>query len=391
MIFPVVYVEGDLHNLGGLNKEFGNSGADKHFKAMADIAREEFDRLGVEIGYTTKGGDEFGFTVVNATREQVDSVIEKIKSRMVQYCEEQGLDKIPHTKRGKKGGSGINFTARQFDPDEHKDVDEWIKDADRALEKDKEKGGFKREYGEQAETSGGLASSGRPGSSSGGTGSPRVGDEGKGGSQAQRTSGQREEPTGEGVEEEVEEEASKGTTSVIEGISTIELPVAELSLSEDVPNFKEGASLTTGVVEPLSGKYERIGTAPIVVWERSDGRREVVTGRHRLDLARRSGEKTIPAQVVREAEGWTRGRVFTLDAEANIRDNQGKVKDYVNYFQNTKTTEEEASGRGLLARDKGRKGFFIGRYAAPNVLSAYQDGKIPAGKAAVIARNRAWG
>ena len=44
-------------------------------------------------------------------------------------------------------------------------------------------------------------------------------------------------------------------------------------------------------LEALGGKFDRTGVAPIQVWERLDGRLEIISGRHRTDLARRSGEK----------------------------------------------------------------------------------------------------
>lgn len=189
-------------------------------------------------------------------------------------------------------------------------------------------------------------------------------------------------------------EAEKATpempTTVIQDqqgnpLAPVEVPVADLKLSSEVPNFKAGAQAETGVVEALKGTYERLGTAPIVVWERANGDKEVVTGRHRLDLARRTGEKTIPAQIVKESEGWTRERVSTLDAEANIRDNQGEVSDYANYFRNSDISKEEASRRGLLSRDKGRKGYAIGSRASDDLYAAFQAGDITADKAAAIA------
>lgn len=186
----------------------------------------------------------------------------------------------------------------------------------------------------------------------------------------------------------VQVEKSRGLeqpTATMEGIESREVPIDEISLSEDVPNFKEGAD-ESGVVEPLDAeRYERLGTAPIVLWERSDGRKEVITGRHRLDLARRTGEKSIPAQIVKESDGFTKEQAMTFDAEANIRDGQGSVSDYVNYFRNTDVTREEASRRGLLARDKGRTGFAIGKYAADPLYTLYRNGEIGDKKAAAIA------
>lgn len=170
----------------------------------------------------------------------------------------------------------------------------------------------------------------------------------------------------------------------LDKIPTVELPIDSVKLSKDVPNFKENAN-DRGVVAPLKGKYQRLGTGPIVVWERTDGSREVITGRHRLDLAKRTGEKTIPAQVVRESDGFTQAMAFRLDAEANIRDNQGGVKDYANYFKSTGITEQEASSRGLLSRSQGRDGFSIGTKASDDLYALYRSGGLTDAKAAAIA------
>jgi len=180
------------------------------------------------------------------------------------------------------------------------------------------------------------------------------------------------------------------STTVIEDqqlYPTREIPVKDIHLSEDVPNFKEGSRTDTGVVEgdQLSGKYERLGTGPIVLWERLNGRKEVITGRHRLDLARRAGEKTIPSQIVKEADGFTKEDAFTFDAESNIKDGQGTVADYAHYFKHSKTTAEEAASRGLLARDKGRKGFALGKAASDDLYSLYRAGKVGEQTAASIA------
>ena len=168
-------------------------------------------------------------------------------------------------------------------------------------------------------------------------------------------------------------------------IPVVEIPVKDVSLSKDVPQFKEDAS-ETGVVEAIQAdKYQRLGTAPIVVWERLNGEMEVITGRHRLDLAQRLGEDTIPAQIVRESEGFSQKQAAIFDAEANIRDGQGSVKDYANYFRHTEISLTEASSRGLLSRAKGRNGFAIGAYAENSLYTLYRNGKIGEKKAAAIA------
>jgi len=159
-------------------------------------------------------------------------------------------------------------------------------------------------------------------------------------------------------------------------LAVVELPVAELTLSEDVPQFKSDADPKTGVVAPLGGKYQRQGTAPIIVWERLDGRKEVISGRHRLDLARRDKQVTIPAQVVKEADGFTAAQAAILDAELNIRDGQGKVKDYVNYFQQTGITQEEAQLRGLVARPIGQTAFAVANNGSADLIAAHRAGRL---------------
>jgi len=149
----------------------------------------------------------------------------------------------------------------------------------------------------------------------------------------------------------------------IEGVDEIDLDPAELKLSKDVPQFKEDAN-EEGVVEPLQGKkYEYIGTPPIQVWRRLDGSLEVISGRHRLDLAKRTGADRIPAQVFDEAKGFNADMAAIMDAELNIRDGKGKVTDYVNYFREAGNrfglTEKDYKDRGLLDSSKGKRAYAI--------------------------------
>ena len=159
----------------------------------------------------------------------------------------------------------------------------------------------------------------------------------------------------------------------VEGLATVEVPLANLLLSKDVPQFKAAANVE-GVVVPLGGRFDRTGVGPIQVWERLDGRMEVISGRHRLDLARRSGETTIPAQIHREAEGFDVRQAATLDAQLNIREEQGSVADYAQYFRDAGITKETADELGLLARAKGRTGYAIARDASPDLLQAHRAG-----------------
>ena len=159
---------------------------------------------------------------------------------------------------------------------------------------------------------------------------------------------------------------------MVPGLQTIEVPVKDLAISKDVPQFKSGASADTGVVEPLGGKFERTGVAPIQLWQRTNGQLEVISGRHRLDLAKRSGEETIPAQVHRESEGFDVNQAAALDALLNIREGQGKVKDYVTYFQRPGYTREEAESSGVLARSTGQRAYSIATNGSSDLIAAHR-------------------
>ncbi len=182
-----------------------------------------------------------------------------------------------------------------------------------------------------------------------------------------------EPPVEAEVEAEVKTEAP--TKHRVINNEVVEAPVDELKLSADVPQFKSGAN-TKGVVEPLGGSFERIGVAPVQVWVRKDGSKEVISGRHRLDLAQRSGEKTIPAQYHYESQGFGKEQAASLDAMLNIREGQGKVKDYVEYFQTTKPTKAEADADGVLARATGKRAYTIATEGSDPLIAAHRGDQL---------------
>jgi len=188
------------------------------------------------------------------------------------------------------------------------------------------------------------------------------------------------------VEEGIEPSADNAVTIIHpSSVTPQEIELSRITLSEEVPNFKEMAD-KRGIIEPLlAEEYVKVGISPIVLWERFDGTLEIITGRHRLDLAQRLGLPTILSQIVREADGFTAAMAGSFDAESNIRDGQGSVRDYAAYFKNRGLTVQEASRRGLLDRHKGRSGFAIGRYAADGLYSLYRNNKISEAKASAIA------
>jgi hypothetical protein len=168
-----------------------------------------------------------------------------------------------------------------------------------------------------------------------------------------------------------------------------DVPVSDIKLSEDVPNFKRGANPKTGIVpgQELGGKLDQVGFPPIVLWRRLNGDLEVITGRHRLDLARRTGEKTIKSHIFDEAAGFTKEMALRLDAWANIKDGQGTIEDYADYFKNdAQLTKEEAQQRGLLSRVKGLSGWQLGRDASDDLHAAWKMGRVDEKTALTIAR-----
>lgn len=169
-------------------------------------------------------------------------------------------------------------------------------------------------------------------------------------------------------------ETKKEPIDVESGASPVtEVPVGQIKLSKDVKQFKEGAD-EAGIVagQEIKGEgYRRTPYNPIVLWRRNNGDLEVVTGRHRLEFAKRIGEETIPAQILNESDGFTAQDALTFDAEQNILDNQGTERDYANYFRNTEIDEATARERGLLRGKKAASAFLLGKDATDQTFNAF--------------------
>lgn len=178
---------------------------------------------------------------------------------------------------------------------------------------------------------------------------------------------------------------------------TEQAPVQELDTAEvfnddtRIPNFKEGANPETGEVEPLQGEPYDLVSNPIVVMEFKDGKKVVVTGRHRLALYKRAGREKIAARVIREADGWTVNDAKMIDSIGNIIDEKGSVKDYVKYFEDARPSREAAEAGGFLARPKGKLAFGIYEGATEDTRSSIDwegggaDGMISVEQAGIIA------
>ncbi len=148
-----------------------------------------------------------------------------------------------------------------------------------------------------------------------------------------------------------------------------------------LPNFKLGADADSGVVHPLKGDY-RPDHDPIRVWRKAGGELMVISGRHRLDAAKRAGATRISAYVYDESEvrdlAWAR----RYDIESNIRDNQATPLEVALYVRGEFTggkplSNEEVERAGITREGKlGSIGFRIGRRAGESVMDALRNGKI---------------
>lgn len=165
------------------------------------------------------------------------------------------------------------------------------------------------------------------------------------------------------------------------------LPVKDIFLSEDVPNMKRLAGKDGIVAGKRIPTYDPGGTPPIVVWERLNGRLEVITGRHRLDAAQRTkGIDTIEAHRMREADGFTVEMARMADREYNIRDGYGDPQDYVEYFRDAKQRGEDV--RDLLRENNARIAYDIANSGSLDLIAAHQNYRIPSSeRAAIIARS----
>lgn len=106
------YVDGDIVNLGGLNKAAKDdmTVANRHFRAMTDILRGELEAIGADVVPMRTGGDELGAVVVNSGEAEIRSAMQAADAKIRAYATQNGLDTIPHTKQGRTDvGVGLHL------------------------------------------------------------------------------------------------------------------------------------------------------------------------------------------------------------------------------------------------------------------------------------------
>ncbi len=150
------------------------------------------------------------------------------------------------------------------------------------------------------------------------------------------------------------------------------VPVARLHLSPDAPQVKVGSN-KKGVVNPLVGDY-RQDAPPVYVWQRRNGTLEVISGRHRLDLAKRTNTEMIAAYVYPEDAAHDAKWARLLDYEQNMQDDQADELTAAIYVRETQLSDEELTRRGLTrGGSKSARGILIGREAREDLWSRFQS------------------
>ncbi len=187
--------------------------------------------------------------------------------------------------------------------------------------------------------------------------------------------------------DDTESKTSNGKDVTVAGkefsFSKQDIPLTELVVQKDIPNFKLEADKETGVVggeENISSSFSDVSGGNIVVLEKDvtrGGEKEVLSGRNRFRIAQKDPNKqSISAIVIKESEGFSVDDAKILDAELNIKEGQGTTEDYAKFFERSKLTEDQARNAKLFRNARARKAFSIGSKGSPELRSSFFSGNI---------------
>ena len=165
------------------------------------------------------------------------------------------------------------------------------------------------------------------------------------------------------------------------------IPISELNIDPARFQFKSKADKITGVDESnqIGGEWDPKTAGNLYVWEDKNGKKFVVNGHHRFQLAKQNKVEAVNAIVDREADGVTAEQARRNGVLINIRDEQGDVQDYADFVRHEKMDQETAEKEGILSREKGKLGYIIGRYSSDNLFAQFKNGDINAARTATIA------
>jgi uncharacterized protein YbjQ (UPF0145 family) len=146
--------------------------------------------------------------------------------------------------------------------------------------------------------------------------------------------------------EEFDEEALPEEEKPKPGL-VAELAIEDINADPERFQFKEVTDKEAGVTEQFKGKlpFNKEYAGVISVWvDPADGKTYVINGHHRLEFAKRSGEKTMNVIYI-EAKDASEARL--KGAMQNIAENMGTDMDAAKVFRETGMTVEQLQSRGI--------------------------------------------
>ncbi len=311
---PATYAEIDLRNLGGLNAEFGHQGANRHFRAIADIVRAELEVVAPDAQLFRHGGDEVSAIVVGLESAQVEEALSRAQAIVDEYVAAEGLEALPHTKEGREPGVGIHYGVSEVGPGEN--PEDFFSRADLRVEGKKKAKGVAVEQGSEDEAAGavgpgpdGAGDGGRaapessgPDRGEGAAGAAPAVEAGPGGAEATARGGgpaqlaRREEAELFGIEEREVDEARRAAGRELGGGSAVQPNLIDVQKG-DVPGQTslidlEDARREQGPVERDRDQEEA---------EREVRRLEQAIKRHRRKMESRGAMVPPPIRAEQQA------------------------------------------------------------------------------------------
>ena len=121
--WEILLIDADLDGLKSINDTFGHQEGDKAIKETAELLRETFRASDL---IARLGGDEFAVLAINASRDSIDTITDRLNANIARHNE---------TTRDYK--FSLSFGIERFDSDRDMSLSEMLKKADRGLYKKK--------------------------------------------------------------------------------------------------------------------------------------------------------------------------------------------------------------------------------------------------------------
>lgn len=186
----------------------------------------------------------------------------------------------------------------------------------------------------------------------------------------------RTKPDESGSRERVSiEKPESNAMLVLQQIDDGKLPVADIAIGdiEAINPTENGSEIT---------EWDAAKAKPIIVFEDLEGGLHAATGGKRLAMATASGEESIKAVIVREADGWTRQDASRLNDIENLRDGHATMKNVVEAVESLGIDQvaemagwHQKMGSGEFA-SKLRRGIAVAQKATPELKDALIAGRI---------------